>query len=554
MAAVPTGAAAFVDPPVKEAVKPGNVQDVAGWVAKHSPRSIPGVITTGPKVSGWWAAEMNPAAAKNLPNSAAMHAEMNGLLQKTGAFNVRLLPALARGSMALSAAWLGWEIGGQIWNVFSGDPDLSTSGGTEVKPWTSLRLVGPGDQIFGGWENLYAPSWGLVYTSSALPFNRDFSGGSCTKFFIQGPGSILWTSPAAALEFCGGPAVQEKQGVRFEGIASPANWAGVGLIPEGTGGAEHGNETVPKYTPEGSAPSQAAFEADVKKELETANYPVTNGFLNHQLGQAEALNPLAVYVDVPNCDGLGYSACEDLLEEVELVPEIDFRTWETADVSQPAGAVLALQPEADATVEGGSPVVIEANPDEAGMPVLVPSPLPGETYDAYIARLAPNLDPSRVTVSPEFTDPGTGPDGVIRTVPKSGTRVNPETETEIDVHTNPADAPVPAGTPWSAPAIPAIDLSPLAGVSIGCNDFPFGVFCWIGSGLTAWGPGGECPTVGVPFGSSIGIDDELAFDLCQFEPAMEVVRPVLILLSAFCLAYLFAAAAMGFGGSTGSDD
>jgi hypothetical protein len=289
---------------------------------------------------------------------------------------------------------------------------------------------------------------------------------------------------------------------------------------------------------------------------ETAEIERVGQHIASQIPGSGISDPYPHEVTVPSCSGEAWIGCKEQLEELELKPERKELDWSDAHLDLAPDEVVELDPAPGTkiTVPTETKTIVTTNPDEAGMPVVVPAPLEGETYDDYIARLAPQLKPSRVTVSPEFTDPTTGPDGVIRTVPKSGTRANPETETEIDVQTNPSDAPTPSGTPWSAPAIPAIDLSPLAGVGIGCNDFPFGIFCWIGAGLTAWGPGGECPTVGVPFGSSVGIDDELAFDLCQFEPAMEVVRPVLILLSAFCLAYLFAAAAMGFGGSTGSED
>ncbi|HWM64793.1 MAG TPA: PASTA domain-containing protein, partial [Solirubrobacterales bacterium] len=264
-------------------------------------------------------------------------------------------------------------------------------------------------------------------------------------------------------------------------------------------------------------------------------------------------NPYLTTVEIPDCGAYLWGECAEKLEEAGLEPSRVELDWETAVLTKPADAVVETAPAGGAVVETGSKVTVTTNPDEAGMPVVIPPPEPGETYDDYAARLVPSLDPSRITVGLDFYDPTTGPDGVIRTVPKSGTRTNPATETEVDVHANPADSPPATPASWTAPPVSGIDLSPLAGVSIGCNDFPFGIFCWIGSGLTAWGPGGECPQLGVPFGSSIGADEELAFDTCLFEPAMEVVRPVLILLAAFSLAYLFAAAAMGFGGSTGDD-
>ena len=287
---------------------------------------------------------------------------------------------------------------------------------------------------------------------------------------------------------------------------------------------------------------------------------------------SEVVNPYAVYVEVPaSCqEGTKAPQCLVELEELELVPEVTELDWDQAvieelDLLDPektreeeSERIITIVPPPGTELETGSEVTVVTNPDVEQMPEFVPEADEGETGEETKERkfALPIWFPSVEELDDGSIDPSKGPNETVRTYPKAGTRVDPEAapgSQEVTIYKNPPSAPPAAGA-WTAPSIPSIDFGPLAGVAIGCNDFPFGVFCWIGAGLTSWGPGGECPTLGVPMGTSIGLSDELAFDTCQFEPAMEIVRPILILISAFSLAYLFAAAAMGFGGSTGSED
>lgn len=267
-------------------------------------------------------------------------------------------------------------------------------------------------------------------------------------------------------------------------------------------------------------------------------------------------NPYAVYVTVPSCSGEAWIECKADLEELELVPERDTLTWEDAHLDLAPDEVFELQPEPETELEVGTKVTVTTNPDEDGMPVVVLAPEPNESYDEYIKRLATQLNPERVNVGEGSIDPHKDPGSVLRTSPGSGTRLDPETEHGLEVQTNPdtsPDAVDPAA--WSAPAIPAIDLSPLSGVDLGCNDFPFGVFCWIGAGLTSWGSEGECPSFGVPFKSEIReAEATQEFDTCGFEPAMEIVRPMIVILSFFGIAWLLSSSAMGLGGGSADAD
>jgi hypothetical protein len=275
-----------------------------------------------------------------------------------------------------------------------------------------------------------------------------------------------------------------------------------------------------------------------------------------ELEGSEVKNPYATYVTVPSCSGEAWIECKADLEELELVPERDTLTWEDAHLDLAPDEVFELQPEPETELEVGTKVTVTTNPDEDGMPVVVLAPEPNESYDEYIKRLATQLNPERVDVGEGSIDPHKDPGSVLRTSPGSGTRLDPETEHGLEVQTNPDTSPdaVDPGA-WSAPTIPSIDLSPLSGVEVGCNDFPFGVFCWIGAGLTSWGSEGECPSFGVPFKSEIReAEATQEFDTCGFEPAMEIVRPMIVILSFFGIAWLLSSSAMGLGGGSADAD
>lgn len=273
-----------------------------------------------------------------------------------------------------------------------------------------------------------------------------------------------------------------------------------------------------------------------------------------RVGTAEVADPYGV--TVPNCTGDLWAECKAAVESHKLVPERSSLTWETAVITKPAGAVLELKPAAGATVEIGSKVVVKTNPDESGMPVVIPAPEPNETYSHYITRLATQLKPHEVVVGEAVIDPHTGPEGVIRTSPEVGTRLNPATEHEVEVQTNPATAPPAAGA-WAPPSIPAINLNPLTEIKLGCDDFPFGLFCWLKDGLTEWGKEGECPSVSIPVGQGSGVDKsgQLGVNTCEWEPAMEVVRPVFVILLTLSIGIAFGYMAFGSagGGSVGGE-
>ncbi len=281
----------------------------------------------------------------------------------------------------------------------------------------------------------------------------------------------------------------------------------------------------------------------------------------------EVKDPYVPYHDVPDCDGLKRTVCVDLLEELELVPNVTELDWDDAvieelDILDPektreeeAERVIELAPPAGDEVKIGTEVDVLTNPDLEEMPYFVPAPDPGETEEEYKEKkiALPVWVPHSTELDDGTLDPSKGPSEVVRTYPEAGTRVDPSVETDLEIQFNPDTAP-PVSAAWSAPAVSPLDLSPLTGIHVGCNDFPFGVFCWIAAGLTDWGSAGTCPSFGVPFVSEIrDAEDELVFDTCTFEPAMEIIRPMIVVLSFFGVAWLLAASAMGLG-SGGSDD
>lgn len=182
-----------------------------------------------------------------------------------------------------------------------------------------------------------------------------------------------------------------------------------------------------------------------------------------------------------------------------------------------------------------------------------------EKYTAYEAKLeALELVPEVVELPEEWANPNYGPEEVTQVNPKPTSQVEPETVVKVRFNPSTATETAPGGEsevpaeatgPWSPPSIPAIDLNPLS-LPVGCNTFPFGVFCWVSEGLGSWGSGaGTCPNVAIPIHNG-----DLEADFCTFEPAMEIIRPVIVIMATFSLVWLFAAAAMGFGASTGGDD
>jgi hypothetical protein len=201
-------------------------------------------------------------------------------------------------------------------------------------------------------------------------------------------------------------------------------------------------------------------------------------------------SPYKTYVKVPECSGEAWVGCEAKLEELHLVPERQEVNWSEVETTTP-GQVLELAPVPKTEVATKTKVIVKTNPDEVGMPLVVPHPNEPQTYAEYIAKLAPHLKPHRVTVTEADQRSGAGPDGVLAVSPEAGTRLNPNVDHEVAVTTNPASTPFVAGGGCEA-SVGAINWSPL-NQPLGSR-FPFGVVAffvgWVGeweaSGAPHW--------------------------------------------------------------------
>jgi len=277
-------------------------------------------------------------------------------------------------------------------------------------------------------------------------------------------------------------------------------------------------------------------------------------------------NPYA-NIPVPSCAGLSAAACVELLEELGLTPSVAYLGWGSAvlgdvDLENPvetleaqAEKVQELSPEVGTKLAAGAEVEVTANPKLADMPLIVPeSPAPGDSVSEFEGKLGAMGEWGTVTneVLGEATlDPAYDPSTVVRPVPEAGTRLDPASEPDLTVQTNPATAP-PAAAPgsWTPPGIDAVELPSFEGSF--CGSFPFGLFCWYGEALTDWGAEGTCPEAEIPLGQTVAPEGSEKIDFCAMEPALEIVRPILVLLGTISLVMFVASKAVG-GGGTGME-
>lgn len=252
---------------------------------------------------------------------------------------------------------------------------------------------------------------------------------------------------------------------------------------------------------------------------------------------------------LPDCDGLTFIGCRDLLQQAGLLGTIrsTTRTRQTAILPKPAGKVTDTVPAVGSIVALDDDIDVFVNPDP--MPFAVPA-VQGRVKRATYVQTLHDAGATNVrvqTLTDATTDTAVGPDEVSAVEPQPGERVFPDEE--VVVRVNPETAPVPqeGGIGTCGPTVPPIDLSPLRH-DVG-GKFPFGIFAWLLGALGGWTGGGEAPRIVIPIHG-----DELVVDFAQLEPAMEVVRPVILVLSLLSLGWLFASSALGFGSSSGTED
>lgn len=190
----------------------------------------------------------------------------------------------------------------------------------------------------------------------------------------------------------------------------------------------------------------------------------------------------------------------------------------------------------------------------------IPAPQPNEVGTHYVTRLDDLgfTDVQLDTVSDTNEDPAHGPNEVVSVNPHAGTSVDPGTE--IDVEQNPKDAPEP-GTPTDPTGGGGtIDMSPITrSGGIACDSFPFGIPCWVYNAINSWTASSSAPVwdVDVWCPPCSGGHANLHVDLGVLEPAMDVVRPVLVIAATILIAWAFYGIAVGGRPATangGADD
>jgi len=267
-----------------------------------------------------------------------------------------------------------------------------------------------------------------------------------------------------------------------------------------------------------------------------------------QIAGSKVADPYPHKVTIPSCSGESWVECKADLEELELVPERVELGWSDAHLDLAPDEVVELEPAPATQVEvpSESTVIVTTNPDEAGMPLVVPTPESGETYDHYAARLNPSLNPERHDLEAAFVDPAAGPNGVVAVSPEPETRLDPAVEHDVKVTTNPADAPAPLPA-WSPPTIPAVDMSPLMATGLGCSVFPFGLPCYVVQVIESLNVTPHCPEFEVPLYGG----NEMTIDGCVLDPVLSIWRPAFLFVASICIVIFFAHLA-GVGG--GSED
>lgn len=280
-------------------------------------------------------------------------------------------------------------------------------------------------------------------------------------------------------------------------------------------------------------------------------------------------NPFALTVEVPDCSGLLRSECVDLVEELELVPDVEELDWKTAhlfdldpvhpyeSVEESDNRVVEVTPPAGNIVETETELKITVNPAFKDMPVVVPAREDQESYDEYVQRISEHnsqLKTSRTTVTEANTDTSTGPDGVIRTNPQFGSRQPPDTDTDLEVLTNPHDAPlVVVGGGSCDASVDGLNFSPLI-MEYG-EKFPFGIFFFVQELLDTWTPEPRAPvwhlTI-IPEGV-FGFNDDLdiTFNSNKAATVVEAVRTPLIFLSFVAWLWFLATALLRMRGDDG---
>jgi len=174
--------------------------------------------------------------------------------------------------------------------------------------------------------------------------------------------------------------------------------------------------------------------------------------------------------------------------------------------------------------------------------------------DETVHRIQAALHEPEYEALPHHIDHITGDDTAPESDPVDETYGDPAPEPEPTTeHVIVDNLPNETVEPSASPTVPAVDFSPLADLPIG-EKFPFAVPAWVAGALGGLGGETGCPGTGhTPSAGNIG-GASIPLPWCELQPMIDVVRPVFLYASLLGLAWLFAGAAMGFGGSGATEE
>jgi hypothetical protein len=490
---------------------------------------------------------------------------------------------LGQFALGTTAFQFGWKIGSGLnakWFHFNVPANTSSPGNAAI--------------AFGAmqwFEQGATGSQSGCYTEDVVPksgfYGRPSSSWSACFDFASMPGSGTAGCSGVAIP-SGYTPVQVNTTVRGTCSGTPyydhmGLWGGSSTLAN-AGGTIQGPDPYTNQTVNGSTaftpdPGTGPTTTAVNNELATNPnaYPNFIPWLASQVyeqnnpgstqqGTNPYENPTVVYKVVPDCKGKTFAQCSSALSAAGFTatPTQQVLDFNGADVTQPADATVYTQPGTGTRLDVSTVITIVTNPNDSEMPRYIPAINPGETADAYVARLvALGLVGQTVPLTETTMDLSVGPNGAVRSTPAAGTKVH--SGTTVKVYANPDTAPQPSpggdpnqgggtgtnpGDPGSGPTIPAIDLSPLRQV-VSCNNFPFGVFCWVYGKLGGLQATGAAPAFDLPLvytGQSIHVDTAV------WGPARAIVQPVILFASFIALGWALGTFVIGGGSAKAGED
>jgi hypothetical protein len=515
-------------------------QDIGAFVENggipsgRAPTNLDGL----PTASELWLEEHRPMP--NQASSQQLYRELELLRTRT-----KLLPAIGtlagRVSLAASAFTTGWAIGTAARKLWIGVTVPPAGLGTLTHATVVVaggKLTTPGNSV----PTVPAVPDGRVVPTATLQGEDSF--GNMLKFqqnvspCQSGQSGTNpnawdgWTHTVIPTECAGGTLQAGVVGLRVDIPTRTTTETPVKVYDPATDDASLGTIT---YSGDPSTADPAATAAAVKQELNTNSndYPTLTPWLDAHLGgPSDDPTGQVTTKTVPNCEGMTYDECIAALQAGGFVGTITHVTLpaDGADLTKPAGATVSTEPAPGTKTSPSTTIVVTTNPPV--LPVVVPAPDPGETADAYIARLQGLGLLGRAVVLPDDApDPSVGPGEIVasRVSPRPGTRAAPGTTVTVTVNPDTAPDPTPPDPPGPNP--PGINLSPLRAASP-CSVFPMGVPCWVVDAAQQLSASARAPVFHwtLPGRGSQGTKDAtVTVDLSDWSTARDIVHPVLLL-------------------------